>query len=78
MSEPRKILGDNAILKIDRETEEPRWLDCTEEQWEKKAELASRNGDMGEALKYADYANCKALYEAGLTVKQIQDRFNHD
>lgn len=31
------------------------------EQWEKKAELSLRNGDFGDALKYAHYANVSDL-----------------
>lgn len=30
---------------------------CTVEEWEKKAELALLNGDLGEGMKFAHYAN---------------------
>ena len=59
-------------------TEEPRWKDCTVAQWEKKAELSMLNGEMGEAMKFADYANCREMYDNGVSINEIQDRFNHD
>lgn len=74
----RELETETGHIAVERETEEPEWLRCSEEQWEKKSELAAANGDMGEALKYADYANCRAMYDSGLTVKQIQGRFNHE
>lgn len=73
----REIDAENGTVKVDRETDEPRWLDCTESQWETKAEIALAESEVGEAMMYADYANCRAMYEEGLTVKEIQDRFNH-
>ena len=33
---------------------------CTVEQWEKKAELALLNGDMGQAMRFAHYANLRS------------------
>ena len=73
----RELQTQHGLIKIDREAPEPEWMRCTESQWEKKGDLSIRNGQMGEALKYADYANCVALYKEGFTVKQIQERFNH-
>ena len=32
--------------------------DLSVEKWEKKSELSLLNGDFGEAIKYAHYANC--------------------
>jgi len=57
---------------------EPTWLDCTVEQWEKKAELAIRNNMMGEALKFADYANCRDMYDNGMEIEVIQQRYDYD
>lgn len=38
--------------------------DLTVEQWEKKVELSLLNGDLGEAMKYAHYANCSHTGDA--------------
>lgn len=35
--------------------------ELTPEEWEKKAELAMQNGNMGNAIKYAHYANVSDL-----------------
>lgn len=54
---------------------EPEWMRCTVDQWEKKSELSIRSGQLGEALKYADYANCREMYEDGMEIEEIQNRF---
>jgi len=54
---------------------EPEWLDCTVAQWEKKAEIASKNGNLGKALMFADYANCRELYDNGTDIETVQGRF---
>lgn len=72
----RVIPLSHGRIEVDREVPECDWMRCTESQWEKKVEISQLNGQMGEALKYADYANCVALYQAGFTVKEIQGRFN--
>lgn len=77
MKDKREIPLERGEMLIRRNVPYCDWMECTESQWEKKAELSQRNGQMGEALKYADYANCVALYEAGFTVKEIQGRFNN-
>jgi len=71
----RKIKTETGEVKIDRDTEAPRWIGCTEAEWMEKAEIARSNGDIGKALMYADYANCREMYDNGLTIKQIQNRF---
>lgn len=77
MSERELDFGATTVV-IDREPPvKPVWLECTERQWEKKGDLCLKSGKLGEALKYADYANCRALYEDGCTITQIQGRFNH-
>jgi len=57
---------------------EPTWLDCTVEQWEKKAEISIQNGEMAEAIKFADYANCRDKYDNGMEIEVIQQRFDCD
>lgn len=51
------------------------WMECTAEQWEKKQELAMRNNNMGKALMFADYANCRSMYDSGKSIEEIQSRF---
>lgn len=50
---PRVVETDGGAIKDDT------YQKCTVEQWEKKAEIALMNGDMGEAMKYAHYANLR-------------------
>lgn len=57
---------------------DPEWMRCTVAQWEKKAELSMLENDMGEAMKYADYANCREMYENGKTVEEVQARFGEE
>jgi len=51
------------------------WQRCTVEQWEKKVELSLQNGQMASAIKYADLANCRQMYDEGMEAKIIQNRF---
>jgi len=56
----------------------PTWLDCTVEQWEKKAEISIQNGEMAEMIKFGDYANCREMYDNGMEIEVIQQRFDYD
>jgi hypothetical protein len=52
----------------------PDWFRCIVGQWEKKAELSLLEGRVGEALKFADYANARDLYDDGVPIDAIQRR----
>lgn len=47
---------------------------CTVEQWEKKAELSAMNGDIGNAMKYAHYANIREQETEGTRSTGGSDR----
>ena len=51
------------------------WGRCTVEQWEKKVEISIQNGNMSDAIKYADLANCRDMANDGVDPEQIQNRF---
>lgn len=57
---------------------EPEWMRCTVEQWEKKAELSLQSGKMSDALKYADLANCREMYDNGVDQEKIEQRLGID
>jgi hypothetical protein len=59
-------------------TDEPEWMQCTVQEWEKKGELAMQSGQMAKALYFADLANCRDMYDQGMDIENIQNRFSPD